>query len=196
MAAPRHVGLEKASTRPRRGPVSGLVQQLLRARRGGAVMQATIEFSVEFEREVSLHQGLLLGAAMRFTRSRPEAEDLVQETVFRAWRFWGTFETGTHRRAWLLRILRNTFINRHRRTRREREVLAEVRQAPWSAEGWCSEPSESLREGAMGDQVTAALEALPDAFRRVLVLVDLDVWIRIGSALRVEDQGVADDVRL
>ena len=137
-------------------------------------MQATIEFSAEFEREVSLHQGLLLGAAMRFTRSRPEAEDLVQETVFRAWRFWGTFETGTHRRAWLLRILRNTFINRHRRTRREREVLAEVRQAPWSAEGWCSEPSESLREGAMGDQVTAALEALPDAFRRVLVLVDLD----------------------
>lgn len=125
----------------------------------------------EFDREVLRHQGELLGAAMRMTGSRAEAEDLVQEAVLRAWTFWERFQPGTNGRAWMHRILVNTFINGYRRRRREREILGEVRRDTRvdDAGGRRGVPGEGL-----GDEVSAALSLLPDEFRQVLVLVDLD----------------------
>lgn len=126
----------------------------------------------DFDREVLRHRAELVGAGMRLTGSRAEAEDLVQEAVMRAWVFWHRFEPGTNGRAWMHRILLNTFINGYRRRRREREILAlvqreELREAGWDARTALT-PGESL-----SDEVSAALSNLPEDFRRVLVLVDL-----------------------
>src|SRR5690606_31061152 len=107
---------------------------------------------------------------MRMTGCRAEADDLVQEAVLRAWTFWERFQPGTNGRAWMHRILINTFINGYRRRRREREILGEIRRdAHVHAKG-----SRPLPGGGLSDEVTAALSTLPEEFRQVLVLVDLD----------------------
>lgn len=127
----------------------------------------------QFKREVLAHRGELVGAAMRMTGGRAQAEDLVQEAILRAWTFWDRFQPGTNGRAWMHRILVNTFINGYRRRRREREILGEItRETRLDA---FAEPSVSPVPGeGLGDEVTAALHTLPDEFREVIVLVDLD----------------------
>jgi RNA polymerase sigma-70 factor (ECF subfamily) len=126
-----------------------------------------------FDRHVLSHRSELLAAGIRLAGSRAEAEDLVQEAVMRAWVFWHRFEPGTNGRAWMHRILLNTFINGYRKRRRERDVLAAVQVEELRALGWdariAATPGESL-----GDEVSAAMSRLPDEFRRVLVLVDLE----------------------
>ncbi|HEY8431619.1 MAG TPA: sigma-70 family RNA polymerase sigma factor, partial [Sandaracinaceae bacterium] len=77
----------------------------------------------EFEREALKHLDSLYGAALRLTRSPSDAEDLVQDSFVKAYRFYDRFEPGTNMKAWLFRILTNTFINKYRRSTRERKVL-------------------------------------------------------------------------
>src|SRR3954466_11436092 len=80
----------------------------------------------DFEQEALPHLSALYGAALRMTRDPKDAEDLVQETVLRAYRFFDSFEAGTNCKAWLFRILTNVFCNRYREREREQEVLGEV----------------------------------------------------------------------
>jgi RNA polymerase sigma-70 factor (ECF subfamily) len=126
-----------------------------------------------FDREVLRHRTELLSAGIRLSGSRAEAEDLVQEAVMRAWVFWHRFEPGTNGRAWMHRILLNTFINGYRKRRRERDVLAAVQIEELRALGWDARqhitPGESL-----SDEVALALSRLPEDFRRVIILVDLE----------------------
>lgn len=127
----------------------------------------------DFEREVLRHRRELIGAGMRMTGSRAEAEDLVQDAVMRAWVFWHRFEPGTNGRAWMHRILLNTFINGYRRRRRERDILQTVHAQELRDQGW--DASVAMTPGeTLGDEVQAALDALPEDFRRVVVLVDLE----------------------
>ena len=77
----------------------------------------------EFAKEAIQHLDTLYGAALRLTRSASDADDLVQDAFLKAYRFYDRFEPGTNLRAWLLRILTNTFINKYRRTHREKKVL-------------------------------------------------------------------------
>lgn len=128
---------------------------------------------IDFEREVLRHRRELIGAGTRLTGSRAEAEDLVQDAVMRAWTFWHRFEPGTNGRAWMHRILLNTFINGYRRKRRERDILAAVHAEELRAQGWDRHAERAPGEG-LGDEVQAALDALPEEFRRVVVLVDLE----------------------
>lgn len=125
----------------------------------------------DFDRCVLGHLDELYGTAVRLTGSRADAEDLVQEAVMRAWAFWDRFEAGTNARAWIHRILMNTFINGYRRRKRERDMLAEVRveerRRPW----WQHE-SRRARQDGVSDEVEAALASLPDEFRAVVLLVD------------------------
>jgi len=127
---------------------------------------------IEFEREVLARRGQLFGAALRMTGCRAQAEDLVQEAVMRAWTFWHRFQPGTNGRAWMHRILTNTFINGYRRRRREREILGEIKRDVRAAEVWERGVDAVPGEG-LGDEVTAALATLPHEFRQVLMLVDL-----------------------
>ncbi len=77
------------------------------------------ELKAEFERVTLPHLSHLYTSAFYLTKDRDEAEDLVQETYLRAFRFFDKFEPETNSRAWLLSILRNLFINRYRQKKRE-----------------------------------------------------------------------------
>lgn len=127
---------------------------------------------MHFERGWLRDRGELLGVAWRLTGSRAEAEDLVQDALLRAWVFRHRFEAGTNARAWMRRILFNTFVDGYRRRRRERELLDAVHSEDLRARSFGADdpvPGESL-----GDELRAALDALPEDFRRVVVLVDLE----------------------
>jgi RNA polymerase sigma-70 factor (ECF subfamily) len=88
------------------------------------------ERSEEFEEAALPHVNALFNLALNLTRNRKDAEDLVQETYLRAFRFFDSYQPGTHIKAWLFRILRNTFINRYRAARvRPEEVDFDVEQA-------------------------------------------------------------------
>src|SRR5690606_29698037 len=78
----------------------------------------------EFEAVAMPHMGALYGAAYRLARNARDAEDQVQETMLRAYRFWDSFERDSNCKAWLFKILTNTFISSYQRNRRGREVLS------------------------------------------------------------------------
>ncbi len=109
--------------------------------------------------------------ALRLTRSAADADDLIQESNLRAWKFWAQFTQGTNCRAWLLRIVKNTFINGYRKKRREMNLLAAVDLETRSAQ-YFSAPSARDEDG-VSDEVAAALRGLSVDFRAVLTLVDL-----------------------
>ena len=130
--------------------------------------EATIEPS-QFELAVRPTLRGLRGAALRLTRNAADADDLLQETVLRAWRFWSHYETGSNLRAWLHRILVNTFVNRYRRARREREVLALARDCQPEPL-----PEPAVARGGFSDEVEQGLSQLPTDFRNVLWAVAVD----------------------
>jgi len=103
--------------------------------------------------------------ALRLTRGGALAEDLVQETLIRAWQARASFQPGTNARAWTHRILFNTYINHYRKKKRERQALEELR-------GISHRVSQDGQEG-FGDEVVAALRALQPEFREAVELVDL-----------------------
>jgi len=133
-----------------------------------------------FERDALVHLNALYGAALRYTRTHAEAEDLVQETTLRAWHKWHQFQAGTNCKAWLFRILTNTFINGYRRRTKEREILAaellgrhgERFFSRQSAQRW-GDPERGYEEHNLSPIVERALLELPDNFRTVVVLADL-----------------------
>lgn len=121
------------------------------------------------------HLGALRAAAGRYApRERADAEDLVQETLLRAFSAWDRFEPGTDCRAWLLRILTNSFINGYRRARRERTLqhLDDPLVCPLRRRA-ARQPELALMDRLLADEVVAAIDALPLEFRRVVVLADL-----------------------
>jgi RNA polymerase sigma-70 factor (ECF subfamily) len=108
-------------------------------------------------------------SALRMTRSEADADDLVQETLTRAWTFWSTFEPSTNVRAWMHRIQVNAFINGYRRKRRERDALTTLAREDAPASPRRPEPSLEL----VGDEVKRAVEALQPEYRHAVVMVDL-----------------------
>ena len=127
--------------------------------------------------------GPLYAAALRMTHNPTEAEDLVQETYLRAYRGYGNFEEGTNLRAWLYRILTNTYINIYRaRQRRPQETdLADVedlymyRRLPLIETAVASRSAEDqLVDLIADDEVKQALEDLPENFRIPVLLADVE----------------------
>jgi RNA polymerase sigma-70 factor, ECF subfamily len=135
----------------------------------------------EFEREALAHLSTLLAVSARLTRSSAEAEDLVQDTLLKALRARDHFTPGSNMRAWLLRILTNTFINRYRRGGLERAVL-EGPDADPLADGWVGAATmEAMRDPESGalrsileKEIVRALDELPEEFRLAVVLSDVE----------------------
>jgi RNA polymerase sigma-70 factor (ECF subfamily) len=136
----------------------------------------------DFEEIALIHLDALYGAACRLTRNARDAEDLVQEALLRAYRFWDTFEKDSNCKAWLLRILTNTFINEYQRKKRSRQVLDAATAEQEATDGVlvheASEaqrtPESALVDRSVSDDVQRALEALPDDFRVAVVLCDIE----------------------
>ncbi|MEX0847580.1 MAG: sigma-70 family RNA polymerase sigma factor [Ilumatobacteraceae bacterium] len=133
-----------------------------------------------FATEAMQYAPQLYSAAMRMTHNSADAEDLVQETYLRGYRGFGSFEQGTNLRAWLFRILTNTFINTYRaKQRRPIETdLADVedlymyRRLPTLAATRSAE--DQLFDLFTDDEVKEALEALPENFRLPVLLADVE----------------------
>lgn len=133
-----------------------------------------------FETLALPHLDALYGAAMRFTRSPASAEDLVQETMLRAYQCWHQFDPNTNCRAWLFRILSNSFINGWRRRTKEREVLEGEHLGVHGDRFFCRDaastwthPEHAYFERNLSSTVTDALAALKPEFRVIVELSDL-----------------------
>ena len=125
----------------------------------------------------------LYGAAMRMTRNPTDAEDLVQETYLRAYRGFGGFEQGTNLKAWLYRILTNTYINEYRKKKRrpdesdidDVEDLYLYRRLGGLAGATAGRSAEEeLFEQITDSNIKEALEALPEQFRIAVLLADVE----------------------
>ena len=134
-----------------------------------------------FEVELLSHLDTLYGVSCRMTKSSVEAEDLVQDTIVKAMRARGQFQPGTNIKAWLLRILTNTFINRYRRGGLERDLF-EGPDADPLTDGWVGattmramrDPETQALKPLVEAEVARALEALPEDFRLAVVLSDIE----------------------
>lgn len=135
----------------------------------------------EFERAALPHLSHLYTAAFYLTKDKTEAEDLVQETCLRAFRFFDKFEPGTNCKAWLLSILRNLFINRYRRKRREPEMV-DWEKVDQTYESMVEhgqkvdndDPQKLFFSHLMDEEVEDALKELPEEFRAAILLVDIE----------------------
>jgi RNA polymerase sigma-70 factor (ECF subfamily) len=137
--------------------------------------------SGEFEQAALAHLDALYGASLRLTRNESEAQDLVQDALVRAYRFQHHFEPGTNLKAWLLRILTNTFINHYRRVARERRVLDHEEGAPVgdgvmsrSAMRCLTDSISVAQEGLLRQEIIAAIDNLPEDYRMMVILADVE----------------------
>ncbi|HEX6393337.1 MAG TPA: sigma-70 family RNA polymerase sigma factor [Acidimicrobiales bacterium] len=137
----------------------------------------------QFAEQAMQYMGSLYSAALRMTRNPADAEDLVQETYLKAYRAFGTFKEGTNLKAWLYRILTNTYINsyRARRRRPEQTDLDEVedlylyrRLGGLEAANAGRSAEEQVLEHFTEGDVKDAVEALPEQFRMAVLLADVE----------------------
>jgi RNA polymerase sigma-70 factor (ECF subfamily) len=132
----------------------------------------------EFETEALSYLDALYRTGLRMTRSEADAEDLVQETFIRAFRHRDQFTPGTNLRAWLFRILTNTFINSYRKKSAqpdttELDAIEEAtlyRRMSGAASSTSSEPERLVVDNMLDSEVKQALDELPERFRSVVVL--------------------------
>lgn len=131
----------------------------------------------DFTASVLPYQGELLAAALRYTRNRADAEDLVQDTLARALAAWSRFEPGSNCRAWLHRILTNGFISGYRRRRRHNRFTHETGDDAIAAlygedVERAGNPEAELTDG-LGDETLSALAELGEDYLKVVILADL-----------------------
>ncbi|RPI00622.1 MAG: sigma-70 family RNA polymerase sigma factor [Calditrichaeota bacterium] len=135
----------------------------------------------DFEAIAFQYMDSLYSTALRFTRNAEEAEDLVQDTYLRAFRFFDKFQEGTNFKAWIFKILTNTFINRYRKKVRTPQQV-QLDKVAYGLEN--EEPveqvaewtgfDESKYEELFDDDITAALSQLSEDFRMVVLLADIE----------------------
>lgn len=133
----------------------------------------------EFERTMVPHMDQLHGYAYYLAGEKEAAADLLQETFLKAYRFFDKFEQGTNAKAWLYRIMRNTYINEYRRTKRQPEhVQYDEQVSAYQMLPVPADQSNDLRDiidsKLFGDEIATAVADLPEKFKSVVVLRDIE----------------------
>jgi RNA polymerase sigma-70 factor (ECF subfamily) len=137
----------------------------------------------DFERDAMPYAGQLYAAAMRMARNPADAEDLVQETMLKAYRAYDTFTAGTNLKAWLYRILTNTYINKYRQAQRRpaetdlddvEDLYLYRRLGATPSLDAARSAEEELLAGLVESDIAEAIADLPEAFRLPVLLADLE----------------------
>jgi RNA polymerase sigma-70 factor (ECF subfamily) len=137
----------------------------------------------EFEEVALPHFDALFNLALNLTRNRKDAEDLVQEAFLRAYRFFDSYQPGTHIKAWLFRILRNTFINRYRaaKVRPEQvdfgkieEAYEQMIEADFLRRVQPPSPEAMVMDGILDEEIRQAIRDLPEDYRLVVLMALLE----------------------
>jgi RNA polymerase sigma-70 factor (ECF subfamily) len=134
-----------------------------------------LQKNAEFEKEAVPHMDILYNYALRMTSNRDDAADLVQETFLKAFRFWDKYEKGTNIRAWLFRIMKNSYINKYRKETKEPDTVDydDIQNFYNTIKADSADPNDLQRKifgGLLEDDIARALEALPEEFRTVVIL--------------------------
>jgi len=145
-----------------------------------SVEETAQERAARFERDALAYLDMLYGAALRMTHNVADAEDVVQDTYVRAFAAFDQFIPGTNLKAWLYRIMTNTFINSYRKAQRQPGVAGDsvedwqlFRAAEHQSTGLKSAEVQAL-EAIPDSVVTAALASLSPEYRQVVLLADVD----------------------
>jgi RNA polymerase sigma-70 factor, ECF subfamily len=137
----------------------------------------------QFTSDAMQYAPQLFSTALRMTRNRSDAEDLVQETYVKGWRSFHTFQEGTNLRAWLFRIMTNTYINKYNAKKRRgtevelddvEELFLYKRLGSIDQSQLSSSAEDQMLELFTDDEVKGALESLPEDFRIPVLLSDVD----------------------
>jgi RNA polymerase sigma-70 factor (ECF subfamily) len=138
-----------------------------------------LQRKADFDAEAMPHMGILHGYALKITGNQLDADDLVQETFLRAFRFFDKFEKGTNCKAWLFRIMKNLFINKYRKNQKEpgkvdydeiENFFDTIRAERLDS----TDLQEKVFSNLLDDDVTRALNSLQDDFKTVVILCDLE----------------------
>ena len=132
-----------------------------------------------FNEEMLPHLDALYNFALRLTYDATDAEDLVQESLVKAYRFFHSYEKGTNARAWLFRILRNSFINNYRKQSRQPQQVdydevSSFYETIRSEQSDTTDLEDKMYRDMMDDEVSRALARLPEDFRTVVMLCDVE----------------------
>ena len=147
------------------------------------------EPSTEFRQQALVYVDALYNFALRLTKRPPDADDLVQETYLRAFRFAHRFEPGTHLRAWLFQILRNTFLTFYRRASHELVLFDKLDREGANGPDGTWEPEVPAGSVATALDLERAVAELPEEFRSVLLLADLEGFA-LGEIAEIMDTPV------
>ena len=133
----------------------------------------------EFDAEALPHMHVLYNFALRTTGNQDDARDLLQETFLKAYRFWDKYEKGTNIRAWLFRIMKNSYINRYRKETKEPDKVdyEDIENFYNAIRAEHTDPNDlqaKLFDNLLGDEVARALESIPEDFRTVVILCDIE----------------------
>ena len=133
----------------------------------------------DFEKEAIPHMDALYNFAFRMTGDSDDANDLVQETYLRAFRFFDKFEKGTNCKAWLFRILKNTYINQYRKKSKDPDKVDydEIENFYENIKSSSTEDAhleKDIYDNLLDDELTEAISTLPEDFRTVILLCDVE----------------------
>ncbi len=158
----------------------------------------TLHTREQFQKEAFPFMDEMYASALRLTRQPQNAEDLVSEVYTRAWKSYEQFEQGTNMRAWLYRILTNAYINQYRKKQREPGIVPLDQPQggdPEGAEGGtlydkladtAAKPEDTLATRFLDRDIRKAIESLPEEFRMVVLLCDVQLFSYQDTAEMLE----------
>ena len=145
---------------------------------------------LEFERIALVHLDTIFNAALRLTGHTSDAEDPVQETFLKAYRFFYQFREDSNCLAWLFRIMKNSYFNRPRRKSREAAMVSNDGQngLDFEPRDTPGEPDKEMLDRLLDDEVEQAVQALPDAFKMVVFLSYIEEGVKIDRTMQITDK--------
>ncbi len=138
------------------------------------ISAVTEEKKKEFEKLALQYMDSLFNTALRMTGNETEAEDLVQDAYLRAFRFFDKFEKGTNFKAWLFKIIKNIYINKYRKESKTPQMMDVSDAETLGSLSETETPEQQIFDKLLDDDITKALDSLPDDFRLTLIMSDLE----------------------